>query len=234
MRIGIHANDRTLIVGRTGTGKTTLTLGLFEGLAAERRIVIDPKDDPAIRARYGPAVTAYEAPPEPPGVLRIVPPPGDAGAAVVERIFEGIFRAGHAAVWIDELPMIASAARVPRALEFCFQQGRSRGIGILACAQFPRRIPTMALDSANHLFSFHLARQRDRDAIADARGIDLDAAGQLERFRWIYVGDAGGPAFGAVEPKPAAQEPPGGVFENGRDPQVAQTGRRANAAALES
>lgn len=174
----LRANDRITIIGKTGTGKTTLAKSIMRGFKNLKCIVINPKNEPSLR-RY------FE---DWPNCEHVVPKPGDMDE-INERLMK-VFQQGRALLYIDELKMIATHNNFPQALQYIYEQGRARGIGVIAVTQKPRRIPTFVLDNSEHIFSYRLKRPDDRRLIGAAAGLELeDLIGDLEDYHFVYASD---------------------------------------------
>lgn len=156
-----RTSDRMVIVGRTGTGKSTLARALLESFPPPR-LVIDPKA--AETTAY--AVTFHDPGriPDAPAARFIPRDPDDLDA--YDRLYRAIFVAGPRAVWLDEAPIAAPSNAAPRGLLTVIRQGRGRGIGHIATGQRPVHIARELITESEHVIAFPTQHPADLDTLA--------------------------------------------------------------------
>lgn len=215
MAITIGPQDRTLIVGHTGSGKTTLALRLIAGYRS--LVVIDPKwrvtvprggviaGDPRVFAQWWPQ-----------RMRRVVyrPDPRDRDHADVEAVISRVLLYGRTALYIDEAMELSSVGRILPAYKRAITQGRELYVPVISASQRPVGIHNTILTEAEHCFAFKLTSSSDRDKLAAFYG---DDAGDviLERYAFLYAGSHTGgivlrcpPLDLGAEPRAAAPPEP--------------------------
>lgn len=154
MAEGIAYNDRVLIAGSTGGGKSVLARYLFEHMVGVRRTLVDVKDchDLGVERARTPAELDLAAP-----VSHYVP--ALSGDDEYEELFDRLWASrtmGPRVIWIDESFGPTRAGYAPRGLRLANQQGREKGIGVIACTQRVQGIEATLRTEANHALLFPL------------------------------------------------------------------------------
>lgn len=166
----IQPNERVFIAGRTGSGKTFLSLHLLR--KRTRLVVCDPKgtlgelapewglDDWSEKGRK--RLLAGD-----PVRLRI-PAPLDGNWT---PYLWDVYRAGDVTLYVDELYGVVPPGRTaPEPLLACYTRGRELGIGVVAATQRPSWIPLVAMSEADWFFVFRLTLEEDRRRLASFMG----------------------------------------------------------------
>jgi hypothetical protein len=188
-----------VLVGQTGTGKSTLARMLFD--RKRRSIIIDPKGDmklpPALRisGRFAKGNTLVATHPDQASNLirkrkeNILYRPS--GEFLEPFLFDDIFRACYNAkncdVYIDELSMVTKSANsYPAWLRALYQQGRSRGIRVFGATQRPATVPVFCFSEAGQLYCFRLTMTPDKRRIREWMG---DGVGETNDKHSFYYRD---------------------------------------------
>lgn len=129
-----------------------------------RRLIVRMFDDfyPEPRRNYGPMVEMFD---------RIWYWAGDKSHKVI--------------LYIDEIQTTTDEHRASGSLKRLVTMGRVRDIGVWAGSQRPALIPRFFLSEADHLFTFRLMDQNDRDRTSEMMGDEVkDTPGPGEHDFW--------------------------------------------------
>lgn len=161
--------QRGVIVGRTGTGKSTLARVLVYAMAQRQPLVIiDPKGDFAPPV---PCMALTGAGQSLRGRNIIYRPSLDSDVVSdVDSILRSVYNAGNCAVYIDELFGIQEKGNYPPALLPLYTRGRSRGITVLGAVQRPCKVPLETISECDRHYTFALQMGDDRRRMAEVSG----------------------------------------------------------------
>ncbi len=182
----IKANDRVLLAGKTGSGKTWFAHRLLAGVP--RLVVIDPKatlidwgltepgaDDWTRLERGGT------------GRFRILAPIVDDPLMWYESLFQRLYDIGDLTVYIDEAYAVSSPGSRPgKYLAALYTRGRELGIGVWAATQRPTWIPLFLISEADWLIMFRLNLPDDRKRLAAIAGDRVMGRIPDKHGLWLY------------------------------------------------
>jgi energy-coupling factor transporter ATP-binding protein EcfA2 len=165
----VHHNDRLLVIGSTGSGKSEVLNYLASGLACQWVLVdtkhefripdVEPVSDPA-DVDFGRRVIHYRD---------LTGDPDEFG-----ELFDRCYRRHDMVVVVHELADLCAfnANNTPRAVNTYLSKGRARGLGLYAGSQRPVEIPTRARSESEHVFMVgeRFLVERDHAATAEAMG----------------------------------------------------------------
>jgi hypothetical protein len=186
--LALRPGHRGVLIGKTGTGKTTLAqvLSSFhpwvvvhdgKGRINWHGYRVVRKLDQLIRAREpGEHVPARHL------IYRPDRYEWD-NAWVQERFFKWIYERKRTLVVIDEVytivprPVGSLRGPVPTHFLHCIRQGRELGITVLTGMQRPVGVPVPVLSEAEHAYLFRLRNGDDRERMEKFYGLPKDALG---------------------------------------------------------
>jgi len=187
----IQPNDRLLLAGKTGSGKTWFARQMLAGLT--RLVVIDPKmllgDDWNIQQPNRLDWLSLQRGNR--GRFHIIPPIIDNLPLWYEELFAQLYRIGDLTIYIDETYAVSPPGSKPgKWLTALYTRGRELGIGVWAATQRPAWIPLFFSSEADWLAMFRLNLEVDRDRLSGIAGQSvLGRIPDLHGF-WLYhVGD---------------------------------------------
>lgn len=160
-------DDRAVIVGYTGCGKTTLSRHLIEDADKPYSIVYDAKISDAI-GKWTDTQTIYHSLPDAKSATekRIIYRPSykeERDPIAQDEFFEWVYFRYRTRLYIDEAYAVLGGTRPSFHLGACITRGRERGISTLVSCQRPHNIPAIFLTEAQHYYIFGLKGQTDRE-----------------------------------------------------------------------
>jgi len=168
------------ILGKSGYGKSTALKGIMAGVT--RLLVCDTMREhaAAVEADCGEDAEALR------DYLAGSPRQFRAAFSPVTRerfdaLCAVVWALGNCAFVVDELSFFTDAGRCPVSLLRLLQQGRHRGIHLVATAQRPARIPRDFTAACDALLAFGITEARDLDYLKSYFG-ETEQIRALERF----------------------------------------------------
>jgi hypothetical protein len=155
------ATERTVIVGRTGSGKTQQGAWLLSKAAFDRMpwIIIDYKRDELLNGSRLIKEIGYNEIPKHPGLYVIHPEPSHDEA--VDNFLMRVYKRGNTGLFFDETYMVPDK----KGLSAILTQGRSLRIPVIALAQRPSWLSRFVFSEADHFSIFHLNDSEDRKKV---------------------------------------------------------------------
>lgn len=196
--------DRVLVLGQTGSGKSTLVRALFYGHRA--LVVVDPKHEellPRSITVYTPADFRRVYPQR---STRVVfrPNPEDPRSDDVDEIIRRVLAYGRTRVVFHEMVGYAGANRVVPAVARLWKTGRTLLAPAVACSQRPIGLHNDVIAESEHVFAFDLALEGDRRKVAGIGG-DGFLERPADKYGFLYYGPGTG---GRVVSCPPLAAPP--------------------------
>lgn len=176
--------DRTVVIGATGTGKTTFAAWLLSHARFDARpwVIFDYKREELFDVVGAPPLQHLRLGklPKKRGVYIVSPRP-DQDDEVEEYLWQ-IWEHGNIGIFVDEATLIPRQS----AFKAILRQGRSKRIPVIACTQRPVDVEREVFTEANYVSLFRVQDDRDYKTI---RGFIRDARidGELpQRHSWWY------------------------------------------------
>jgi len=159
----IYSNNRIVLFGKTGSGKTFITKHVLWHQYGKRKIFFDPKcenyDLPGVRLARNPRVLEQL-------VLTgktVLYQPDDLCQDDFHEVCGTIFDTGNYVLFCDEVTDVCSPAPhgIAKNHRRILAQGRSRGVGVVSCSTRPRDCHSSIISEAEHFFIFRLVLETD-------------------------------------------------------------------------
>ena len=157
--------DRTAILGRTGSGKTTMAAFLVSHADIDKKpwVIIDYKGEQIfddIEKADRDVITnikTTDTAPRKPGLYRVEPIPGEDDRNITEFLWR-IWERQNTGIYVDEGHLLPNSD----ALKAVLVTGRSRKIPVIMISQRPVWVPREVFSESNHHVIFDLSREDDR------------------------------------------------------------------------
>lgn len=193
-RIRTGKNNRAILLGRTGCGKTTLAKFLMNDQAKPYSIVYDAKGmmNPVSwqnhHFEYSFKTIQEINPQEKPRI--IYQPDFEASIDSNEQneFFYWIYNRHNTRLYVDEAYSLLGGINPSRGLLACLSRGRERGISTIISSQRPARIPAVTLSEAEHYYIFQLSHPADKQRVEDITNgkITSEDIEELQPYQFYY------------------------------------------------
>jgi len=181
--INLKSNERLFICGHTGSGKSYLLTRIVKGY--KRVIFIDPKHEHSLNG----SVLVYDVK----GCVNAMKneqffvhyKPVEFDSEIINELCKHVYELGNCLVVFDEVSRFA----YPRVTEYhdrLIRMGRSRGIGVWHTSQRPSFVDNYVISESEHVISFSLSIEADRDKLRGVMGDEAEKTRTLERYHWLY------------------------------------------------
>lgn len=181
-------NERLLIVGRTGSGKTVFALFALSQADFDLKpwVIIDFKGDENLNSIQGAEYIGLDTVPRLPGIYIVRPRIDQKGE--VEAFLWRIWETENIGVFVDEGYMLGQGASFSPAFRAILTQGRSKNIPVILNSQRPVWLDVFAKTETNKLAMFHLNSVGDRKVMAEMIGAKAgpDVHERLDKWHSIY------------------------------------------------
>lgn len=162
--------DRTSIVGKTGSGKTTAGLFILSEMNLFEKmpwVILDYKGDDIIEKIPARPLHEGASAPDEPGLYKLMCSPFHASPDPVDEFLRSVWRNGHTGLFFDEAYMLPDRFGRTNSgtLRALFTTGRSRHIPIISLTQRPMDVTKYNFSEASHHVIFRLPDKGDRDVV---------------------------------------------------------------------
>lgn len=150
MSDGITYNDRVLVLGQTGSGKSELLNHLFTALKCQR-VLLDTKGGEWAVPGVEPARAVEEIDWTQP-IIHFITQTDD--PMEVDGIFEVARRRRHLSICVHEMCDLCnySAQKTPPNVSAYLSKGRAHGLGLMGGSQRPVEMPVRGRSEVQHVF----------------------------------------------------------------------------------
>jgi len=177
---------RTVLIGATGTGKSTNGVWMLAHQPLDRRpwIIIDFKREQLFDAVGIPPIRELDlsaGPPRKAGLYILSPRPDqdDALEAFLWRVWER----ENIGLFVDEASLMPDQT----AFRAILQQGRSKRIPLIACTQRPVNVQRALFSEASFFCVYRMADKRDYQTVQGFIPTDLSRPIPDHHWRWYDV-----------------------------------------------
>lgn len=187
----LTAGTRTLIAGKTGSGKSTGAVYMLRG-SKQKWLLIDPKGDDKI-ATLNPAriykldtnevIRAWKAGYQ---YVALTPPPLAKPADIDLFLLECFQTFENFGIYIDELYYIHTNGRAGAGLQAILTRGRSDKITFCGATQRPAWISVFCLSEADYICQYRLQLEKDREKIFEVTAKPEMLENPPLEYSWYY------------------------------------------------
>lgn len=190
--IKLGQNDRGVLIGKTGCGKTTLARFLIEDDSKRWSVTWNPKGSDAVNGWKHKHVTSlsglYDAADDEERRIVYTPSPFLAEDENDQKeLFYWIYENRNRRFYIDEATSIAyKGYSIPRFLLALLNRGRERGISTLTATQRPSGVPMNILSESEHYYIFKTLLPQDRQRVELITGLTVEDQAALDDYEFYY------------------------------------------------
>lgn len=181
-----NSSDRTMCVGRTGTGKTIFGLWLLSLQAIDKMpwIVVDFKGEEQLDKIPNTREIDFRFVPgkDDTGLFILRCTPFDVENGELDKYLIKIWERENCGIFIDECYILGNS----KALNLCLTQGRSKHLPMILCSQRPVYCSRFCFSEASFIVIFDLNDDRDMDVIEGFTPLDYSEESELEKHQCFF------------------------------------------------
>jgi len=191
MKIEIKSNDRVLVCGRTGSGKSVLVNRLLLPKMTNY-VIYDYKHEINVPgAEVFSSMADFRTKPDQRAVIYRT---ASGGNEEFDALCRQVFYRGNNTLVLDEIAYHCSSSVIMPHHDLIMRLGRSKGVGIVNCTQRPRGLHNNVISQCEHFFIFDLIQETDRKKLAEFCGESVMERAQDFCF-WYYHLNMDAPVF---------------------------------------
>ena len=182
--VRIRTNDRVCIFGRTGSGKTVLSLYLLQKCVSSgaRVIIHDIKHELQLPYQIARSPAELES-----LVGNVHYVPDSLEDEDFNSVCHFVYSQGNIMLWVDEIGYYTDSWKILRWHKELLVRGRTRGVGVVHLSQRPRGIHNVIVSECNHFFVFQLLLTSDIDKLRPVLPQQYcESIPELPRYHYIY------------------------------------------------
>jgi hypothetical protein len=184
------ANGRGVLVGMTGSGKTTLARYILKPF--RNVVAYDVKGTLFWRGytRLESLKEIVSSKPDGDGNQRLIYAPNHAelySETYRDLFFQWCYERMHTFLYIDEVSGVTDRLEISPYYHAILTRGRERGNGLLSATQRPVLIPSVIMSESENWYVFRLGMEADRKKVEACIGLSEEKIAALPKRRFYFV-----------------------------------------------
>jgi len=181
----IESTGRGVLVGMTGSGKTTLARVLLRPF---RYVAIYDAKGLIYWPGYERVETLREVVRSKSEKICYAPRAQELrDEGYIDGFFEWSYTRQNTFVYVDEVYAVTQRLEIPPFYHAILTRGRERGNGLLSATQRPMLIPSVIMSESENWYIFRLGMETDRRKVEACIGLKSERIADLPKRRFYYV-----------------------------------------------